>query len=143
MNEKLFYILNLTWGLPMNIVGAIVALVLICTKHRPTVHGGCLCFEVGKGWGGVSFGLFMLVSKTSGTHTRNHEFGHAIQNARYGIAHVGLSLASAVRYHWRNFQIKRNPLVELPPYDAFWFEGQATELGEKYIKYFEGKEDED
>lgn len=45
MTKKQFYIGNLTWGLPLNIVGFVVALVLLCTGHKPSKYGGCLYFQ--------------------------------------------------------------------------------------------------
>lgn len=129
MTKKLFYTLNLTWGLPMTLIGAVAAAVLWCLGHRPHRHGGCLCFTVGTKWGGVSLGLVMIVSRNATGATKNHEFGHAVQNALYGPGMVLISLASAVRYWYRR---GKDPAT-LPPYDSVWYEGQATEWGSKYI----------
>ena len=134
MNKKLFYILNLTWGLPMTLIGAIAALGLLVKGYRPTRHRGCLCFTVKpqKAWSGVSLGLVMIVTEQAKDATKNHEFGHAIQNAVYGPAHVLVSIASGVRCWYRSTQ---DPAT-LPPYDAVWFERQATEWGNLIIKDF-------
>ena len=35
INGVLFWILSLTWGLPMTLVGALVALALLITGHKP------------------------------------------------------------------------------------------------------------
>lgn len=130
MNRKLFYILNLTWGLPMTLIGAIAALALIGCGKLPSRHGWCLCFTVGKNWGGVSLGLVMIVSKQATENTQNHEHGHALQNAVYGVfMPFIISIPSAVRYWYRR---GKDPAT-LPPYDAVWFEAQATEWGNKYI----------
>ena len=143
MKKKiLFYALNLTWGGIMNIIGGVVALVLYAAGKRPERHGLCWCFTVGKSWGGVSFGLVMLVCSRAGRHTHDHEHGHAIQNAIYGPAHAVLSVCSAARYHWRNLQMRLDPLKPMPPYDSFWFEGQATEWGEKFVKTIENERKE-
>lgn len=37
MNRKTFYTLSLTWGLPLTLIGAVVALFLLATKHRPVL----------------------------------------------------------------------------------------------------------
>ena len=132
MDKKTFYFLNLTWGLIMTLVGGIACLVLLGCNKRPTRHGGCLCFTVGKAWGGVSLGLVMLVSEEAPGSTKNHEFGHAVQNAIYGPGMVLISLASAARYWYRRTQ---DPAA-LPPYDSAWFERQATEWGNLNIKNF-------
>ena len=132
MNRKLFYILNFTWGLPMTLIGGIACLVLIGCGKLPTVHGGCLCFTVGKNWGGVSLGLVMIVSERATENTKNHELGHALQNAVYGVFMPFIvSIPSAVRYWYRR---GKDPAT-LPPYDAVWFEGQATEWGNQFIRY--------
>ena len=104
MNKKLFYILNLTWGLPMTLIGAVAAAVLRCLGHRPHRHGGCLCFTVKpkKMWSGVSLGLVMIATENATEATKNHELGHAIQNAVYGPGHVLISIASGVRCWYRS-----------------------------------------
>lgn len=131
MNRKTFYILNLTWGLIMTLVGAIAALGLLFKGYRPSRHGGCLCFTVKpkKTWSGVSLGLVMIVTENATEATKNHELGHAIQNAVYGPGHVLISIASGVRCWYRS---TKDPKA-LPPYDSIWFEGQATEWGNRYI----------
>ena len=133
MNRKLFYALNLTWGLPMNLIGAIVALGLMAVGYRPTRYGECLCFRVGDSWGGVSFGMVMVVSQGGTEDTLNHEHGHAVQNAVYGfLMPFIVSIPSATRYWYRRTQ---DPST-LPPYDSIWFEGQATEWGNNYMKRY-------
>lgn len=129
--RKLFYILNLTWGLPMNLIGAVVALCLRAGGKRPTRYGDCWCFTVGKGWGGVSFGLVMVVCEDAPQRTRSHEHGHAVQNAVFGVfAPFLVDIPSAVRYWYRR---GKDPAT-LPPYDSIWFEGQATAWGKKYCE---------
>jgi hypothetical protein len=134
LNKRLFYLLNLTWGIAMNIIGALAALGLYIAGKRPMRHGGCWCYIVGRGWGGVSLGLVMIVAETSNhDDTKNHELGHALQNAVFGVfMPFVVAIPSAVRYWYRRGQ---DPL-SLPPYNSIWFERQATEWGEKYIKEF-------
>lgn len=129
INRSSFYFLNIVWGFPMNIIGSIVAIGLLIVGKHPTCYGGCLCFTAGRDWGGVSFGLVMVVSDRSSELTKNHELGHAVQNAIYGVFMPFIvSIPSAIRYWYRRC---RDPDT-LPPYDSIWFEGQATKLGEKY-----------
>lgn len=135
MNRILFYALNLTWGIPMNIIGALAALGLYIAGKRPTRHGGCWCYIVGKWWGGVSFGLVMIVDEMSidDDDTKNHELGHAVQNAVYGaFMPFVVSIPSAVRYWYRYHMEKRGKADNLPPYDSAWFEAQATEWGNRF-----------
>ena len=131
MKRTMFYVMSLTWGLPLTICGAVVALLLIVTGHRPIKWGWCWYFILGrKAWGGLNLGLFFFTDGRDSTHTKNHEFGHAIQNCRYGPAMLLLVLCSSVRYHYINYLEGRGKPV--PSYDSWWFEGQATELGYKY-----------
>lgn len=133
--RKLFYILNLTWGLPMTLIGAVAALCLLMVGNRPTLHGKCLCFTAGKGWGGVSLGMVMIVSDGATDDTKNHELGHAVQNAVYGVFMPFIvCIPSATRYWYRTILERLGKADNLPPYDSAWFEGQATEWGNKFIK---------
>lgn len=128
MTKKQFYISNLTWGLPLTLIGLIVALVLICTGHKPKRHGGCFYFNVGKSWGGLNLGLVFLTDERDSEHTKNHEFGHAVQNAKYGLLMPFIvCIPSVIRYWYR--EIKK-PTTD---YDDIWFEGEATKLGNEYI----------
>lgn len=137
-NKTLFYALSFTWGLPMTLIGLISACVLLCLGHRPKVWGGCLSFTIGKHWGGVSLGIVMITDKGSTEITKNHEFGHALQNCRYGLLMPIFSLMSAVRYWYREIRERRG-LDNKTDYDAFWLEGEATKLGNTYIGYWGDK----
>lgn len=141
-NKSLYYILNLTWGIPMNIIGALAAAALIAIGKKPSRHGGCYHFEIGENWGGVNLGLVIITDKDSPAHTKNHEFGHSIQNAYFGfLMPFIVAIPSFIRYWVREIQYR----LDKPPkteYDDIWFEGQATRLGNEYIKYWEvNKED--
>ena len=128
INKPLYYILNLTWGLPLTLVGALVALGLIITGHQAKPHGGCLYFNIGHSWGGINLGLFFITDKNDYLPTKNHEYGHSLQNAAFGPLMIFLiAIPSAIRYWVFEWRKKHNrPSV---PYDAIWFEGQATYLG--------------
>lgn len=133
MNKKLFYLLNLTWGLPLNIIGGLVALALLAQEHNPHRFGWCICFEVGRGWGGLNLGLVILCEVGASDSLKSHELGHAVQNAILGIlTPFIIHIPSAIRYHIRNKRIKQGHPV--PPYDAVWFEGQATRIGQNFLE---------
>lgn len=138
MSKKAFYILNITWGLPMTLIGALVALALIISGHKPKRHGGCIYFNVGKAWGGLELGLFFLTDEKDREHTKNHELGHGVQNAIYGFFMPFLvCIPSAVRYWYRELRYRKKGITPPTAYDDIWFEGEATALGEKYIKDWE------
>ena len=128
MSRKTFYTLSFTWGLPLTICGLLVAVSLMFVGYRPKRFGWAWCFEVGKGWGGLDLGLIILCGKGSSNTLKAHEYGHSIQNTKYGWAMVFLTLASAARYWY--YTIMEDWLgKKLPPYESWWFEVQATEIG--------------
>ena len=133
-NKALYYILNLTWGFPMTLIGAITACVLICAGHKPKRWGGCFYFNVGKNWGGVNLGLVFLTDGSDSTATKNHEFGHSIQKAKYGVLMPFIvAIPSATRYWSRELKYNKKGIKPPTAYDDVWFEKEATELGNKHI----------
>ena len=136
MNKKLFIILSHTWGLLMIIIGYGAMLVLKALGYKAERYGWCYHFSVGKNWGGISLGRVIITDDKTTKHTLNHEHGHAIQNALYGILFPFIvAIPSVIRYHYRNAQEKRG--IELKTeYDDAWFEGQATKWGDKYENIF-------
>ena len=132
-SKALYYFLSFTWGLPLTLIGAIVAVCLMASGHKPKRWGGCIYFNVGKNWGGLELGLFFLTDSRDSEHTKNHELGHSIQNCKYGFMMPFIvCIPSAARYWYRELRDRRG-LPNETPYDAIWFEGEATELGYKYI----------
>lgn len=137
-NKKLYYVLNLTWGLPMTLLGAIVAIVLLIIGKKPKRHGGCWYFNVGKSWGGCELGLFFLTDSQDNDSVKTHEFGHSIQNARFGLLMPFIvCIPSAVRYWYRELWFYRRGRRPKTAYDDIWFEGQATRLGKENLRYWE------
>lgn len=132
----LFWLVSFTWGLPISLVGALVALALLITGHKPHRFYCLVYFEVGKNWGGFNVGPFFVVDHTSTYSTRQHESGHGIQNLMFGplMAFI-VSIPSAVRYWYREWLVRsgRKTYSELPSYYAVWFEAQASALGYKYF----------
>ena len=138
MPKWLFVALSVTWGAPMTILGALVALGLILTGHKPRRHGGCIYFAVGENWGGLELGLFFLTDGNATEHTKNHELGHALQNCLWGVFYpVTIFLWSIARYWYREIRT-RSGRKNTTPYDAIWFEGQATRWGTARIERLEG-----
>lgn len=133
----LFWFLLLTWGALSTIPGLIMALVMLICGKKPEKVGPLLCFRVGKHWGGCEMGGVFLRDTTSTEHVTWHEAGHSIQTLMFGPLMLPLiSIPSFLRYHYRNLVKKLSPEKgrNLPPYDAIWFEGQATRLGKRYFK---------
>jgi hypothetical protein len=129
-----FWLISLTWGGIMTWIGAIVALVLLITGHKPHRCGPNIYFVVGRSWGGVELGAFFLVCENSSKHTALHECGHGIQNCIWGpLMPFVVCIPSATRYWYREYltRVKGVKPWMLPEYDSIWFEGQATRWGEK------------
>lgn len=133
--KKLFYVLNFTWGIIMNIIGAIgAALVSLETGIKPTRHAGNIVFKFGHYWGGVSLGIFTFMCLEADEHTLNHEFGHSIQNAIFGPFFIPLvAIPSFIRCQKFNNNIKKG-IPNEEDYDAAWFEGSATKWGTEIAK---------
>lgn len=144
-NRVLFYVLNLTWGLPLTIAGLLVTLVLLITGHKPKKHGYCWYFEIGKSaWGGVELGLCFLKDKWPDENNRikSHEMGHGVQNCYFGPLMLFIvCLPSACWYWYREIIYRTNmeKYKKLPPYDSVWFEASATKLGNELYQYITEK----
>lgn len=117
-------------------IGIIIYKILILLKFQPkSFYNICPYFEIGENWGGLELGWFFICGKNSTEKLKCHELGHGIQNAAVGgFTMVALCIASAARY-WYRIIFKVNT-----PYDSWWFESQATELGKKYLQnYLKGE----
>lgn len=134
INPVLFWTLSLTWGLPLTLLGLAVAVFLMIFGYKPRRFHCMIRFEIGEGWGGFSLGGFMFTSENPTLHVKQHEAGHGIQNTVFGfVMPFIVSIPSMIRYWYREYMIKVKKKKELPPYDSIWFEGQATDLGEKFF----------
>ena len=124
-----FYVLSFTWGLPMSIVGAVVCGVLLCFGYKPKRYGHCCHIEIGKGWGGLNLGWVFLTGKDASVSTKNHELGHAYQNAcLLGWVFPFFTIISATRYWLKRFGAKFY-------YYKWWFEAQASKIGAEVMNY--------
>lgn len=139
MKRKTFYALSFTWGLPLTLVGAVVALFLLAKRYKPKRFGWVWCFEIGERWGGLNLGLVILCQRDAPDSLKTHEFGHAIQNCIWGVLMpFVVVIPSVVRYWLREWKAAHG--ANLPPYYAVWFEDQATRWG---IKYYNRTKEED
>ena len=122
-------------GWALSFVGLIVYGILRLFRFKPKdYYGICPNFEIGKDWGGLELGWFFICCRNASEHTKMHEVGHGIQNAAFGgLRMLCLSIGSALRY-W-----KRELFGAKTSYDSWWFEGQATELGTKYVNLIKEK----
>ena len=59
-----YWLVSLTWGSIMTLLGAVIALGMLLTGHRPGRLGPNVYFEVGCGWAGWSTARSSLWSAT-------------------------------------------------------------------------------
>ncbi len=133
-NKATFYLLSFTWGIVMSLVGCLAALGLLILGKKPKKWGYCLHFEFGKNWGGVSMGPIMITDDETTEGVKNHEHGHALQNCEYGPFMIIVSIMSMTRYWYREFKYHRKGLNPPTAYDDAWYEGEATKIGNEFIK---------
>ena len=144
-----YWLLQLTWGILMNLIGIVATLFcLIFLKGKMHRNGCAFITEVGGNWGGVSLGVFALcgsyAKQTSDYYnlkwydeTRKHEFGHSLQNMLLGPLFPFLvAMPSAIRY-WLDYYGK----LKKDYYDI-WFESSASKYGTIFIEFLEGKKND-
>ena len=111
----------------------VYAFLRMIGKKPRTFYGLCPGFVIGKNWGGFSCGYFFCVNEEASESMIAHELGHAVQNANVGGLRVaGYCALSSLRYWF--FRLRKAFGGKNPPYEAWWFEKQATELGKEYQK---------
>lgn len=129
-----FWLLSLTWGLPLTLFGTIVALGFLITGHKPKRFYCFIYFETGSGWGGFEGGPIFFVEKSASLSMKCHEAGHGLQNIMFGVFMPFIvSIPSCIRYWYHKYKTCKGLGNTLPAYDSIWFEGQATRLGDKYF----------
>ena len=153
----MFWVISLTWGIIMTIIGLLATLLLNIVKFagklvgydlkiKTHVNGCSLITEVGGNWGGLELGAVALCGNYSKTnpnwfdHTRKHEFGHAIQHCLLGPLFIFIvALPSAARYWYQRIMESKGKTFPADWYDSIWFEGGATSWGTKAIEWLELK----
>ena len=136
MSETVFWILSWTWGFPMTFIGSLVFILLQLAGIKPSKNQYGWFFEIGEHWGGFTMGPFIIVNKNPSQNMLDHEFGHSLQNCYIGPMMPFISIASAVRYWYREILFWEGiPYENMPDYDDIWFEGTATYLGKHYHKF--------
>ena len=143
MKKWMYYAIQWTWGIIMNLIGVLVLAVVMmangiywlfkrrccCSVYK---YRNAICIVVPWNFGGFEMGMFFVRGKYNDSVCA-HEYGHGIQNLWWGpLFPFVIMIPSAARYWWRIFYRKfiypKNRKA-LPAYDSIWFEGQATKLG--------------
>lgn len=126
-----FYLLQFTWGLPVNLVGLIV--FLGCRRRFPSgrFHNGVVSYLPGNR-GGLSLGIFIFLSVRSreeGGRLCAHEYGHTIQCLFLGPLYwVVIAVPSVVWYYCFAAYRKKHGIS----YDALYCERWATAWGKRW-----------
>lgn len=134
ISKPLFYILSFTWGLPMSLIGSIVFLFLAMFGCKFEKWGHSYYATIGKGTRAMELGCFFVVGAGASDNTKNHELGHAYQNACiWGwLMPFAVCIPSFTRCCWRILKTK----IGKPPktdYYSVWFEKQASEIGNEVM----------
>lgn len=134
-NKWIFWALAVTFGLPMALVGWLVAFILTMCGKRPKRYAWALCYELDINFG-ISLGLVFLVPEGNYERMKEHEYGHCIQNACFGIFFPAIvAIPSAIRFWYREIREKLGkPCTTL--YDDIWFENSATKTGNAFMTEF-------
>lgn len=137
LKDILFYTVQWTWGLPVNIVGGIA--YLICTKILKRPHskfGYANIVYLPWNAGGLSMGLFIFIKDRPEVNpwtynTRIHEYGHTWQCLLLGpLYYIVIALPSVI---WCNFfenYRKKNNVSYYKLYCEAW----ANNWGQKATK---------
>lgn len=129
--RMLFYLLQFTWGLPVNLAGLIV--FLCCRARFPSERfcNGIVTYLPGNR-GGLSLGCFIFLSVHSESERRGlcaHEYGHTIQCLFLGPLYwIVVAVPSVIWcYCFAGYRKKRGV-----SYDALYCERWATAWGRRW-----------
>lgn len=134
MKTFLFYLVQWTWGLPVNLVGFIIYLICKLLGRKSEKFGYSWITYLPWNQGGLSMGLFIFMkgdhpSEMWTYNTRIHEYGHTWQCLLLGpLYYIVIAIPSAV---WCNFfegYRKKNNVS----YYVFYPEKWANAWGQKF-----------
>ena len=134
MKTFLFYLIQWTWGLPVNLVGGIVYLICKAMGRKSEKFGYAWITYLPWNQGGLSLGLFIFMkadhpNKTWTYNTRIHEYGHTWQCLLLGVLYYPvIAIPSAV---WCNFFEKYRQKNNVSYY-VFYPEKWANAWGQKF-----------
>ncbi len=137
LKDILFYLVQWTWGLPVNIVGGVA--YIICTKILKLSHskfGYANIVYVPWNQGGLSMGCFIFMRANHESaewtyNTRIHEYGHTWQCLLLGpLYYLVVALPSVVWCNcFANYRKKNNV-----SYYKLYCEAWANAWGQKFTK---------
>ena len=134
IDYRLFYLIQWTWGLPVNLIGALCFLFCKLRGYKSENFGYAHITYVPWNAGGISIGTFIFIradhpSKTWTYNARIHEYGHTWQCLLLGPLYLlVIGIPSSV---WCNFFAgwrKKNNVS----YYVLYTENWANSWGQKY-----------
>ena len=136
MKKFLFYLVQWTWGLPVNLVGGIIYLICKAKGRKQKKFQNAYITYLPWNQGGLSLGLFIFMrenhkSKIWTYNTHIHEYGHTYQCLLLGVFYwLIIALPSAI---WCNAfeKYRRKNNVS---YYVFYPEKWANAWGQKFTK---------
>ena len=129
-----FYLDQLTWGLTVNLVGAVVFLICkIAGCRSERFCHAVIVYSNKKNFGGLSLGLFIFMNAKEDQpwkdDTQIHEYGHTIQCLLLGPLYwLVVALPSAI---WCNFFASYRKKHHISYYKLYC-ESWANKWGEKW-----------
>lgn len=130
----LFYLVQFTWGLPVNLVGGLMFLILWAFRHyRHEKFQNAFITYIPWNQGGLSMGLFIFMAEGREEkwtrNTRIHEYGHTIQCLLLGVFYyVVIAIPSAVWCNCFAGYRKKNNVSYYKLYCESW----ANKWGQKW-----------
>lgn len=130
----MYYFIHFTWGLLLNLIG--LPTFLFCKYilgYQSVRYRKSFEIIIPKISSGLSLGIFLFIGEDAQS-LQPHEYGHTIQNLIWGpLKPFVISIPSCARFWYREYlvQYKNKKYSDLPDYDAIWFEGQATNFGNR------------
>lgn len=137
LKDFFFYLIQWTWGLPVNLVGGIA--YLICTKILKRPHskfGYANIVYLPWNAGGLSMGLFIFIKDRKEVNpwtynTRIHEYGHTWQCLLLGpLYYIVIALPSVIWCNCFEKYRKKNKISYYKLYCEAW----ANNWGQKATK---------
>ena len=128
MREIAYMLVQLTWGLPQTLVGALVCLVTPTDERRFRFHGAVVTtWRLRRG---LSLGPFVFIPPRSSRRLLVHEYGHTIQSLILGPASLPLMVVPSMV--WAGLPaLQRRRERRGTSYYSFFTERLADRLGER------------
>lgn len=127
MRQLLYMLVQVVWGLPQTIAGAVVLAVTPTDERRFRFHGAIV--TTWRRREGLSLGPFVFIPPRSSRRLLVHEYGHTIQSLVLGPAYLPLMVLPSLV--WAGLPaLKRRRTRRGISYYSFYTERLADWLGE-------------